>query len=287
MSDITTSSTTADTADADTSAPDRRKLGSWTEGPRRTVLGLTILFALIELSGVLINVPIQVALTAAAAFFSVNLGIFGYRTNKTAGVVMAAVFTTRLVTLTLPAQSLSLPTRTLIVAAAMMAVSYIATWVLSVDVSSGRKDEGYPLRPPLVSRGFTSAITVLAGFPIGWLAYLALKPDQLFVSPVLGLAAIAWALAALFLSIGALAEELLYRRLVAAMVQHTGRSQTPWISAALYGAVFIGSQNVFMVLLAAAAGALWAWSCERTGSIEPVVASHMIVVLLAFVFLPL
>ena len=179
-----------------------------------------------------------------------------------------------------------MPTRVGVVAFATIAISYVATWVLSWDVNAGRMDEGFILRPPLVSKRFTALLTMLSGFPAGLLAYLILSPDELVVQPLFGAAVAAWVLAVVLLAFGALGEELVYRRLMAAMVQHTGRSQAPWPSAVLYGAAFIGTQNPFMVLLAFSCGALWSWSCERTGTIEPVVAAHIITTILAFVALP-
>lgn len=277
---------TSSVDNADVPDPDRRIERKWTDAPRRTVPLLIAVFALIELSGVFISVPTQASLTALAAFCCVNLAIFGYRTNRTAGVVMSAIFTTRLVSLSLPATDISLPTRVGIVAAATIAISYVATWVLSWDVSSGRMDEGFILRPPWRSKRFTSIVVMLTGFPAGALAYLILQPHQLVMQPLFGTVAIAWALAVAWLCLGALGEELIYRRLVAAMVQHTGRSQAPWPSAALYAAAFIGTQNPLMVALAFASGAIWSWSCERTGTIEPVVVAHVITTVMAFVLLP-
>jgi membrane protease YdiL (CAAX protease family) len=278
--------TLSDTPAPSPSSPDRRTERKWTDAPRRTVLILIAAFTIIELAGVIAGIPVQASLTAIAAFACINLAIFGYRTNRTAGVVMTAVFTTRLIALTLPATQISLPTRVGIVAVATIAISYVATWVLSWDVNSGRMDEGFLLRPPFISKRVTALLTALSGFPAGVLAYVILQPDELVVQPLFGTIAAAWTLAVIFLSFGALGEELVFRRLTAAMVQHTGRSQAPWPSAALYGAAFIGSQNPALIALAFACGALWSWSCERTGTIEPVVAAHIITTILTFVALP-
>jgi membrane protease YdiL (CAAX protease family) len=265
---------------------ERRTERKWTEAPRRTVLALVALFAFIELTGVIAGIPTQATLTALAALGCVNLAIFGYRTNRTAGVVMAAVFTTRLVALTLPATAISLPTRIGIVAVATIAIAYVATWVLSWDVNSGRMDEGFLLKPPFISKKATALLTMLSGFPAGVLTYFILKPDELVMQPLLGASIIAWGFAVAMLALGALGEELVYRRLMAAMVQHTGRSQAPWPSAALYAAAFIGTQNPLMIVVAFLSGALWSWSCERTGTIEPVVVAHTIATILALVALP-
>jgi membrane protease YdiL (CAAX protease family) len=265
---------------------ERRSPRRWTDAPRRTVVFFVALFALIELCGVLFSVPAQAALTAVAAFACVNLAIFGYRTNRTAGVVMAAVFTTRLVALTLPATDISVPTRVGIVAVATIAIAYVATWVLSWDVSSGRMDEGFLLKPPFINRTVTSVLTMLSGFPAGAATYFAIRPDELVIQPLMGTVALAWGLAVGMLAAGALGEELIYRRLAAAMVHHTGRTQSSWPAAALYAAAFIGTQNPVMVAVAFASGALWSWSCERTGALEPVVVAHTIAVIMAFVALP-
>lgn len=270
----------------DKTSGERRIERKWTDSPRNIVPIVIAVFAVIELTGVFISVPVQVALTALAAFSCVNLAIFGYRTKRTAGVVMTALFTTRLVTLALPATDISLPTRVGLVAIATIAISYVATWILSWDVNSGRMDEGFVLLPPFISKKATSVLTMLSGFPAGLLAYFLLKPHELVIQPLLGVTALAWIVAVVFLALGALGEELIYRRLVAAMVQHTGRSQAPWPSAALYAAAFIGTQNPFMVTLGFACGAVWSWSCERTGTIEPVVVAHTVATILAFVALP-
>jgi membrane protease YdiL (CAAX protease family) len=265
---------------------DRRAERKWIEAPRRTVLILIAVFALVELSGVFISIPVQASLTAMAAFGCVNLAIFGYRTNRTAGVVMAAVFTTRLVALTLPATAISLPTRVGVVAFATIAIAYVATWVLSWDVNTGRMDEGFLLKKPFISKKVTALLTMLSGFPAGAAVYFILRPDELVIQPLFGTVAVAWGLAVALLAFGSLGEELIYRRLTAAMVQHTGRSQAPWPSAALYAAAFIGTQDPLMIAVAFASGALWSWSCERTGTIEPVVVAHTIATILAFVALP-
>jgi membrane protease YdiL (CAAX protease family) len=265
---------------------DRRSDRRWTQAPRRTVLLLVAVFAFIEASGLLLGIPTQATLTAVAAFACVNLAIFGYRTNRTAGVVMAAVFTTRLVALTLPATAISVPTRVGIVAIATIAIAYVATWVLTWDVNTGRMDEGFLLKPAFINKKVTGFLTMLSGFPAGAGAYFALKPDELVMQPLFGTAALAWGLAVAMLSAGALGEELVYRRLTAAMVQHTGRSQAPWPSAALYAAAFIGTQNPLMIGVAFLSGALWSWSCERTGALEPVVVAHTIAVIVALVALP-
>lgn len=276
---------TSTTSFGEPGSPDRRTARNWTDAPRRTVLWMIAAFAAVELSG-LISVPVQVALTALAVLVCVNLAVFGYRTNRTAGVVMTTVFTTRLATLTIPASGISDPTRAGLSAVVMISLSYMATWILSWDINSGRMDEGFLLRPPFRSKQFTAILTMLTGFPLGLGAYFILKPDELFVEPLFGITAIAWVIAVGCLALSALGEELIFRRLVAAMVQHTGRSQAPWPAALLYGAAFIGTQNPFMVALAFVAGLVWSWSCERTGTLEPVVVAHVITTVLAFVLLP-
>lgn len=265
---------------------ERRATRSWLESPRNIVLIYAAIFVLLELIGTYISIPLQTVLEAIAAFCSINAAIFGYRTKRTAGLVMGALFTNRLVILTLPIPGVSLTTRAGLVGIMTILIAYVATWVLGIDITSGRVDEGYPLRKPLISRSFTSAITVLSGFPIGWLAYRALSPSKLVVHDFLGAPAIPWMIAIGALVIGAFGEELLYRRLVAAMVQHTGQSQTPWVSAILYGASFIATKDLAMIICMTLAGAVFAWSCERTGSIKPVVTAHAIASILVFVILP-
>jgi membrane protease YdiL (CAAX protease family) len=247
---------------------------------------LGALFVIAEAVGAFVSIPAQAALDAIFAFGALNLSIFGFRTRRTAGLVMTALFVDRLAVLTLPTTGVAPTTRMGFMACVTIAIVYIATWVLGVDISRGRDNEGFDLRKPLVSRSFTSAITVLSGFPLGWLAYEFTKPGALVIDKVHGVTWIPWLVALSAIILGALSEELLYRRLVAAMVQHTGQSQTPWISASIYGAVFFGSQNAGMIATAFVAGAFFAWSCERTGSIKPVATAHAIVGVLVFIVLP-
>jgi membrane protease YdiL (CAAX protease family) len=264
---------------------ERRAQRSWLQSPRNVVLIYTVMFIAIELVGAFVSIPLQTALDAFAAFSSINLAIFGYRTTRTAGLVMGALFTNRLVVLTLPITGVAPTTRIGLVGMMTVLIAYVATWVLGIDVTAGRVDEGYPLRPPLISRSFTAAITILSGFPIGWLAYRALTPSKLAVHNFLGGPFIPWVFVIGALIVGAFGEELLYRRLVAAMVQHTGQSQTPWISATLYGSSFIATHNFSLIVLMTLAGALFAWSCERTGSIKPVVTAHAVASILVFAIL--
>ena len=265
---------------------DRRQPKSWTDSPRRIVIAFVIAFIYAEVVGAFFSIPAQAALDAAFAFGAVNYAIFGWRTTRIAGLVMAALFTSRLLVLTLPATDIAVTTRIGIIAGLSIGLAYIATWVLSVDISSGRSNESYPLRKPLVSRSFTAAATILSGFPIGFIAYLLLTPAPLAVQDLFGSAILPWAVAVGAIGLGAFGEELLFRRLVGTMVRHAGGSQTPWISAAIYGSVFLATMNVGVIALMTAAGALFAWSCERTGSIRPVVIAHAIAGILLYVILP-
>lgn len=265
---------------------DRRERRGWFADPKRTVLVYVIAYVVSGALGAFVDVTIQAVLDAIFALAAVNHAVLGYRVKRTTGLVMAAVFTTRLMVVTVPATGVSLPTRTAIVASASILVAYVATWVLSHDVSIGRTDEGFPLKRPFLTRGFTSAITVASGIPIGWAAHAILSPSPLVLRSLHGSTALALLIAAFCLVIGALGEELIFRRLIAAMVQHTAQSQTPFISAALFAAAYLGTRNPAFIALTFVSGALYAWSCERTGSIKPAVTSHAIASLLVFVVLP-
>jgi membrane protease YdiL (CAAX protease family) len=269
-----------------TDSDERRAVRPWTSSPRRLVPAFCAAFVASEAIGAFVSIPLQAVADAVMAFVAVNTAIFGYRTKRTAGLVMAALFTSRLVTLTLPATHIASTTRMGLIGVLTVLVAYSATWVLGVDITGGRSDEGYALRPPIVSRSFTAALTVLSGFPIGWLAYDALKPDRLLIQSSAGGTALPWAVVVASIAVAAIGEELLYRRLVAAMVQHTGQSQTPLFSALIYGSVFLGMHNLAMVGIMTLAGFFFAWSCERTGSIKPVVTAHIIASMLFYVVLP-
>jgi membrane protease YdiL (CAAX protease family) len=273
----------------DLSAPvviERRRSRSWLDVPRRTVLFYMVLFVIAELVGAYVNIVAQAALDAIFAFMAINQAVFGRRTQKTTGVVMAALFTTRLMVITLPAADVSLPTRTAMVGAASCLVAYLATWVISHDIQKGRAQEGYSLKKPLISKTFTEIVTVLSAIPIGFAAYEILEPNPLFVNSLMSSTALPLVLAGAGLCIGALGEELVYRRLTAAMVQHAGQSQTPLISGILYSAAYMGTRNWAFVGLMFVVGSFFAWSCERTGSVRSVVAAHGLASLIVYLTLP-
>lgn len=263
----------------------RKQTLSWLEVPRDVVVGLVALFVAIEAIGAFVSIPLQVVFTAFATFLALNISIFGHRTERTAGLVMAAVFTTRLITLTLPLHGVSLTTRGLLLGPVMVVMAYVATWVIGMDLLTARNREGFPLKPPLHSRTTTSILTALTGIPLGWLVY-QVAPESLIIEPILGVSALGWAELLLALLVIAFGEELIFRRLVAAMVQHTANSQTPWFSGILYGSIFFASHNPMMVLLAFGAGTLWAASCERTGSLHPVIAAHSFCLIGAYMVFP-
>lgn len=266
--------------------PDRRRQREWWEVPRVLVPLYTVAFVLIEVLGVAVGVEAQAIAEAVAALVAVNHAVLGHRTQRTAGLVMAALFTARLTSFVLPSTTLSTPARTVVVGAVSVLTCYLAGRVLRTDIATGRADEGMPLKRPLVSASFTSAITVLSGFPMGWIGYQLLGPEKLDIHPLAGTEALPWVLAIGALLVGAIGEELLYRRMVAAMVAHTARSQTPLFSALLFGASYLGTQDIGFVALTTVAGGFFAWSCERTGSIRPTVIAHFIASVLVFVVLP-
>lgn len=270
----------------DNAAIERRQHRGWWQAPRRTVLVYLVLFIAAELIGAYVDITAQAYLTAGLAFFAANQAVFGYRTKRTAGLVMAALFASRLMTLTLPTAGISTPTRAALIGLSGCLVMYSAMWVLGYDIRTSRATEGFTLRRPFVNKGVTAALTVVSGVPIGFIAHQLIDPPALLIDPLLSSTTLPLVLAAGGLILGAFSEELLYRRLVAAMVQHTGQSQTPLVSGALYGATFIGTHDLRVIALMFAAGAFFAWSCERTGSLKPVVAAHAIASVLVFLVLP-
>lgn len=262
----------------------RRSTRSWLETPRDVVVGFTLLYLAIEFIGAFGSVPVQVALLAFASLVALNVAIFGYRTERTAGLVMSAVFTTRLVTFALPAQQISFGTRAVLLGGFMIAIAYVTSWVLGVDVRSGRAREGFPLKTPFISRRITAVLTILSGVPLGWIVFHALQlKSPYFASGAETQGFMVFLGGLIIIGYG---EELIFRRLIAAMVQHTAQSQTPWISAMVYAGAFFGTHNTLMIVVAFIAGGLWAASCERTGSLKPVVAAHTIGLLLAYAVLP-
>lgn len=265
---------------------ERRRSRGWLETPRKAVVFYTAAFVVTEAIGAFVSLELQAVLGGLLAVLSLNFAIFGYRNQRTTGMVMAVLFSVRLFTIVVPFVDISLPARTAIVGLATVFAIYLASWVLSNDVMSTRAREGLPLKKPIVSAQFTTALVALSGIPIGFAAHELLQPDPLVMRPLLGLTALAWAVACLWLIVGALGEELLYRRLVTAMVQHTAMSQTPWISAILFAATYLGTRNAGFILLVFLTGAWFMWSCERTGRIRGPVIAHAIANLLVFVILP-
>lgn len=268
-----------------TSLPQHDSVGSWLSRPRLVVVLYTAAFVATELIGAYRSPLLQAVLLALLAFAAVNLAVFGRQDSRSASVVMSALFAVRLATIALPTPDVSVTTETSMVGAIACVVAALAIW------SMGKQDpvsttDGLTLKKPFVSKNFTAAITIASGLPVGWLAQKFLDPVPLPIDPVFGSTSFPWLIAAGALILGALGEELLYRRLVAAMVQDVAKSQTPIISALLFAATYLGTRDLGFVVLALVAGAFWAWSCERTGSIKPVVVAHAIASILAFLILP-
>jgi len=240
-------------------------------------------FVLTEAIGAFVSIPAQAVSVGVLLVIALNQASLGYQSRRTAGVVMSVLFTSRLVALTLPLQSTSLVTRSAVVGAAVVIMVALADWVLDNDISSSRHVESFPLKDPVVFRGLTTLLTALLGVPIGFAISALLEID----TPRIGeasLIVISGAVVALWLA--AISEELLYRRLVAAMVHHTAGSRTTYISGILFAASYLGTRNVGMVILMFATGAAFAWSCERTGSIRGPVVAHGIALMLAGLVLP-
>lgn len=265
---------------------DRRKPRSWKDAPRVYVLYYTAAFVVAELVGAYIGIEYQLPIYAIALITAFNHALFGFRNSRTAAVVMTAIFTTRLVTLALPVTGVSVSTRTGIVAIFMILIARLCVWVLYHDVNETRASEGFALKKPLISKSFTSIIVMVSGVPIGVLAYLLLKPEPMVTTSLMGSLLVAWTVVIALLALGALGEELVYRQLVAAMVQHTGSSQTAIFSGVMFGALYLGTLNPGFVLLAFATGCWFAWSCERTGSLQGPVVAHTIINVLVFAILP-
>lgn len=260
---------------------------SWFSAPRDVVVLFTLLFVAIEgVSALTANIPVTVALFAVGSFVALNVAIFGHRTERTAGLVMAGVFTTRLITFALPLQDVAFTTRALLLGPLMILIAIVVTRVLRIDLRSGRANEGFPLKEPFISKGFVALLTLASGPVVGWIAYQLTEPSPIHIGEDGMRAILLWGVAILALCAVGMGEELIFRRTLAAMVQHTGNSQVPWFSATIYAATFFGTLNYQVVILAFLAGAFWAASCERTGSIELVVVAHCAALITAYGVLP-
>lgn len=272
--------------DPDGKPIERRRSRSWKDAPRVYVLYYTAAFVIAEAVGALAGIEYQLALDALLLVVAFNHALFGFRNSRTAAVVMTAIFTTRLATLALPVTGVSIATRTGIIAAFVILIARLAVWVLYHDVNETRSNEGFGLKKPIVSVNFTTILVILSAVPLGVGAYLALKPEPLITQSLAGSLLLAWSIVVLLFIIGALSEELVYRQLVAAMVQHTGSSQTALISGVLFAAAYFGTLNPAFIAIAFVTGCWFAWSCERTGSLQGPVVAHSLISILVFVILP-
>jgi hypothetical protein len=265
---------------------ERRRPLTWLSRPRRIVILYVIAFVISEAVGVWVNLTTQAIADALLAFLAVNTAIFAYRTQRTVGVVMSALFTMRLVTIALPMNDISLPTRAALIGLLSCIVSYLATWVLGRDVESGRADEGFRLARSFLPRRSLIWLTVAAGVPLGVIAYEILQPRPLAIDAVANSTTLPILAAMIGLSIGATGEELLYRRVVAVMVHHTAQSRTPFISGILWAATYLAFEDWRMVVFAFVTGSAFSWTCERTGTVKPVIAAHAIASIAVYVALP-
>ena len=265
---------------------ERHQLDRPTLSARRLLVVFVAAFVSAEFVGAYLSIPAQAGVDAVLSLIAINVAVFARRATRTTGLVMAALFTDRLVVLTFPASDISTTTRIGIVALFTVGIAYIVSRLLGSEISDNQSDNDVAEQTPQLSSNFVSAISVLAGFPIGWLAYQFLSPAPLVIQGLFGSVALAWAVAVAAIALGAVGEELLFRRLVATMVDRAWQSRVPWVSASLYGSVFLATANIGLIALMTLAGALFAWSCQRTGSIKPVVAAHGVASLLLFVVLP-
>ncbi len=273
--------------DYDVEFDDRRQKLHWFKRPRRMVLLYTLTFVGTEIVGAFWSIELQAVLAAFLTVVCLNHTLLGYRNERTAAAVMASLFASRLFTITLPTTGVSLATRTAMVAAAMIVMFQLVTAVLRFDLRSARSREGFPIKATFLPRWVITAAVALLGLPLGYLAHEILDPAKQVMSHSLaGSSTLPWMIAGLFLSFGALGEELLYRRLVAAMTHHTATSRTPWVSAFLFSATYLGTRNAAFVGLMFVAGAVFAWSCERTGSIVGPVIAHAVASVMVFLILP-
>jgi len=264
---------------------DTEQSTNWLTPPRLTVLAYAAAFAGAEAVGAFINIPLQAGLEAILLIIAVNHAVFGFRNRQTAGLVMSVLFASRLIAITLPSDSPSIGTRTAILAAVMIFAVSMAERVLGPDVISAGMPKRLHLKKPLVSARITTLAVAALGIPLGFAVASILDTQKIDVGPVAGVAAIGWGVLIAALVLGAAAEELVYRRLVAAMLHHTARTQAPWISGAIFAASYMGTGNAAMIGLMFVAGAIFAWSCERTGSLVGPITAHAIASVLALVVL--
>lgn len=271
---------------AEVAIEDRRQQRGWLQTPRLFVVLYAVAFVVQEAIGATFGIVAQMGVLAVLILVAVNHALFGYRNARTAAVVMTALFVTRIIIVSLPVSGVSLSTRAGLIAVISIVIARLTLWVLAHDVSETRAVEGFALRRPVISRDFTTFVVAFSGIPIGVAAYALLDTTSMTVSPIFDSLGGAWTLVVALLALAAMADEMLYRQLVAAMVQHTGNSQTPIVSGVLYGAIFIATLNPLLVLLAGLTGAWFAWSCERTGSLQGPVMAHILINILVFVVMP-
>lgn len=136
------------------------------------------------------------------------------------------------------------------------------------------------VRPPrYAGGGWAQYLIALSGIPLSYAAYKVFKPAETIVitgahaaprSEILG------GILALAVFSGLL-EELLFRGLAHEGARTTFGASGLYVSAAIFGAAYIGSGSLEIVAFVVAAGAFFGWCYERTQSVIGVALAHALI----------
>jgi membrane protease YdiL (CAAX protease family) len=131
-------------------------------------------------------------------------------------------------------------------------------------------------------------LIALSGVPLSWAAYKVFKPTVTITFRGPGHAAgseILLAVAALAVFSGLL-EELVFRGLVHAAARTSFGPSALYVSAAVFGAAYLGTGSAAIVAFVVAVGAFFGWCYEGTESVAGVALAHAIIAVGVFVVWP-
>jgi membrane protease YdiL (CAAX protease family) len=131
-------------------------------------------------------------------------------------------------------------------------------------------------------------LIAVSGAPLSWAAYKLFKPTVTITYRGPGHASgseVLLAIAALAVFSGVL-EELLFRGLVHAAARTSFGPSALYVSAAVFGAAYLGTGSAVIVAFVVAVGAFFGWCYEVTESVAGVALAHAIIAIGVFVVWP-
>lgn len=241
-----------------------------------------VLFLAAELSA-LADVRAQALGLAGLTVLAISRSAAGVGLTHVVGATVAAIAAVRLFTVTVPFGGVSTPTRAVIVGLCSLAV-----WHVASGATIGPLTKARPESPPAVARGqrWIRILTVLSAIPLSLLAFRLGDVEQLtyttyLATPIFSIVALAAALA-----IGALGEELLYRRLLTRTLNTTAEIHSALLIGLVWAVTYVSTGGPAYLALIAVTGVGLAWAYKRTSSIRLVAFTHAVVSILALMVWP-